>query len=92
MVMDISSLNQGICWDCRDSKRVLEYQLKEEDDQNAALDLDPALKSDLIGTRPLNILAANDDLFLTLQSLAVKSSGAMTYKKRGEMLKLAQSK
>lgn len=60
---------------------VLEYQLKEEDDQNTALDLDPALKPELIGTRPLNMLTANDDLFLTLQSLAVKSPGAMTYKK-----------
>lgn len=60
---------------------VLEYQLKEEDDQNTALDLDPALKPELIGTRPVNMLTANDDLFLTLQSLAVKSPGAMTYKK-----------
>lgn len=65
---------------------VLQYQLKEEDDQNAAPDLDPALKSDLIGTRPLNLLAANDDLFLTLQSLAVKSPEATTYKKEGKGL------
>lgn len=92
MVMDISSLNQGICWDCRESQMVLEYLLKDEDDQNAALDLDPALKSDLIGTRPLNILAANNDLFMTLQSLAVKSPGAMTYKKGEKSLKLAQRK
>lgn len=65
---------------------VLQYHLKEEDDQNTALHLDPALKSDLIGTRPLNILTAKHDLFLTLQSLAVKSPEAMTYKKGGEGL------
>lgn len=83
MVMDISSLNQGVCRGCRDCRVVLQYQLKEEDDPNAAPGLDPVLKSDLIGTRPLNILAAKDDLFLTLQSLAVKSPEAMTYKKAG---------
>lgn len=71
----------------------LEHQLKEEDDQNAAVELDLALKPELIGIRPLNMLTANDYLFLTLQSPAVKSPGAMTYKKREKTtFKLAQRK
>jgi len=45
------------------------------------VELDLVLKPELIGIRPLNTLAAND-LFLTLQSPAVKSPGAMAYKKR----------
>ena len=61
---------------------VLEHQLKGEDDQNAALELDLVLKPELIGIRPLNMLTANDDFFLTLQRPAVKSPRAMTYKKR----------
>lgn len=72
---------------------VLEHQLKEEDDQNAALELDFVLKPELIGVRPLNMLTANDDFFLTLQSPTVKNPGAMTYKKREKKtFKLAQRK
>lgn len=49
IVMDINRLNQGICV-IVGTLRVLEYQLKKENYQNAALDLDPALKPELIGT------------------------------------------
>lgn len=86
IVTKINSLNQGVCGECRESQMVLEHRLKEEDDQNAALELDLVLQPELIGIRPLNTLAANRDLFLTLQSPAVKSPGAMTYKKREKRL------
>lgn len=82
IITEINSLNQGVYSECRESQMVLEHQLKEEDDQNAALELDLLLKPELIGIRPLNTLAANDDFFLTLQSPAVKSPGATTYKKK----------
>lgn len=93
IIMKISSLNQGVYCGYRESQMVLEHQLKEEDDQNAALELDFVLKPELIGVRPLNMLTANDDFFLTLQSPTVKNPGAMTYKKREKKtFKLAQRK
>lgn len=84
IVTKINSPNQGVYSGCRVSQMVLEHQLKEKDERNAALELDLVLKPELTGIRPLNTLAANY-LFLTLQSPAVKSPGAMTYKRRKEI-------